>query len=60
MEGFVTKVVGTILLLIGMAGFAFAGHVTVPEIDAATGVGALALLSGGLLVIRARKKRQQK
>jgi uncharacterized membrane protein HdeD (DUF308 family) len=56
----VTKVVGTILLLIGMAGFAFAGQVTVPEIDAATGVGALALLSGGLLVIRARKKRQQK
>ena len=56
-----TKVVGTILLLIGMAGFAFAGGgVSVPEIDAATGVGALALLSGGLLVIRARKKRQQK
>jgi hypothetical protein len=53
-----TKVVGTILLLIGMAGFAFAGS-SVPEIDAATGVGALALLSGGLLVIRASKKRQQ-
>jgi hypothetical protein len=51
------KITGTILLLMGMAGFAFAGHVATPEIDAAAGVGALTLLSGALLVIRGRKKR---
>ena len=52
--------VGLGLLLIGSAGFAFATNVTVPEIDAATGVGALTLLSGALLVIRSRHKRQKK
>jgi hypothetical protein len=51
------KATGLVLLLMGMAGFAFAGPVRAPEIDVATGVGALALLSGGLLVIRARRKR---
>jgi hypothetical protein len=50
------KIAGTILLLVGMSGFAFAGT-GVPEIDPATGVSALALLSGGLLVIRARQRR---
>lgn len=53
-----TRTAGAILLLMGMAGFAFAANVTVPEIDAATGVGALTLLSGALLVIRSRHKRQ--
>jgi hypothetical protein len=52
------KLTGLALLLMGMAGFAFAGQLVVPEIDVTTGVGALALLSGGLLVIRARRKRQ--
>ena len=51
------KLTGTILLLLGMSSFAFAGTVHAPEIDPATGVSALALLSGGLLIIRARKKR---
>jgi hypothetical protein len=46
------------MLLIGAAGLALAGVPTAtPEIDAATGVGALALLSGALLVIRSRRKR---
>jgi hypothetical protein len=40
-----------------MAGFAFAGAVATPEIDAAAGVGALTLLSGALLVIRGRRKK---
>jgi len=53
------KIAGTILLLIGMSGFAFAGT-GVPEIDPAAGVSALALLSGGLLVIRARQIRNKK
>jgi hypothetical protein len=52
--------VGLAVLLLAMSGFAFACIPTVPEIDAASGVGALTLLAGGLLVIRARKKRQQK
>jgi len=54
-----TKAAGTLLLLIGMSSFAFACGVRVPEIDVATGVGGLALLSGGLLVIRGRRKRQK-
>jgi hypothetical protein len=52
-----TKVAGMVLMLMSISGFAFAGT-SVPEIDAATGVGALALLSGSLLVIRGRRKRQ--
>jgi hypothetical protein len=52
--------IGLALLVIGSAGFALAGttHST-PEIDAAAGVGALTLLSGALLVIRGRRKRQK-
>ena len=53
------KYLGLALLLIGTAGIAAAGgFVIAPEIDPAMGISALALLSGGLLVIRARKKRQ--
>jgi|CZKS01.1.fsa_nt_gi hypothetical protein len=52
---------GLALLLIGAAGIAAAGGLaSAPEIDPTMGISALALLSGGLLVIRARKKRQQK
>ena len=54
-----TKITGTILMLLGTAGFAFAGVTTVPEIDPAMGIGALTLLSGALLVIRGRRKRQK-
>jgi hypothetical protein len=53
-----TKFMGMVLLLVGLSGLAMAGAVTgVPEIDAASGAGALALLSGALLVIRARRKK---
>jgi hypothetical protein len=48
--------VGLALLLIGSAGFAVAGFISAPEIDASTGVGALTLFAGALLVIRARRK----
>lgn len=51
--------VGLALFMIGAAGFAFAGNVLTPEIDAASGVGALILLSGALLVIRGRRSRQK-
>ena len=52
------KYAGLALLLIGTAGMAVAGAPpSAPEIDPAMGIGALALLSGGLLVIRARQKK---
>ena len=53
------KIAGTLLVFLGVAGFAFARNVTVPEIDAATGVGALTLLTGALLVIRGRRSRRK-
>ena len=52
------KYAGLALLLVGTAGMAVAGApLSAPEIDPAMGIGALALLSGGLLVIRARRKK---
>jgi hypothetical protein len=51
--------IGLALLLIGSAGFVSAGiPPSVPEIDVATGVGALTLLAGGLLVIRGRRNKK--
>ena len=50
------KITGYLLLLVGTAGFAFAGlNPIVPEVDPATGIGALTLFSGALLVLRARR-----
>jgi hypothetical protein len=51
----VMKVAGLILLTIGVASVSSA-VLLVPEIDAATGVNGLALLSGALLIIRSRKR----
>jgi len=51
------KAIGLMVLLLGASGAATAaGGAAVPEIDAASGVGALVLLSGALLVLRARRK----
>jgi hypothetical protein len=50
-----TRILGWTMLVIGAAGSAMAG-VTAPEIDPASGVAALALLSGGVLVLRGRRK----
>lgn len=47
------RVSGMFLLLIGVAAVASA---SVPEIDPASGASALALIAGGLLVIRGRRK----
>jgi hypothetical protein len=52
------KTAGMILLLAGLSSFVMGGASAVPEISPATGVGALALLSGAVLVIRGRHKRQ--
>jgi hypothetical protein len=50
-----TKV--SVLILLLTASAAFAGAIgAAPEIDPSTGVTALALLSGGLLLLRSRRK----
>ena len=51
------RLVGLSMLLIGTASFAFSGTAT-PEIDAASGVAAAGLLSGGLLVLRSRRRKK--
>jgi len=51
------KFAGIALLLMGLASIAFAGIHTVPEIGPVSGVAALALVSGALLVIRGRRKK---
>jgi hypothetical protein len=53
----VSKIIGFSLLLAGSASVAFAGVVTSPEIDGASATSAIVLLSGGLLVLRARRKK---
>lgn len=50
------RLLGLSLLLLGVASFALAGGVTSPEIDASSAVGAVALLGGGMLVLRARRR----
>ncbi len=54
----IRKVFGVALLLVGASQLVFAGEpVSTPELDPATGVSALVLLSGALLVIRARRRK---
>lgn len=52
-----SKFIGFSLLLTGIASLAFAGGTLAPEIDGASAVSAMVLLSGGLLVLRARRKK---
>jgi hypothetical protein len=52
----ILKLAGLVLLGIGVASVSSAIIPVGPEIDAATGVNALALLSGALLIIRSRKR----
>ena len=49
------KIVSAVILLVGLAGAALAGA-EVPEIDANSATAAIALVSGGLLVLRGRRK----
>jgi len=51
------KFTAAVLFFLGATGYALAGVVRAPEIDASTGIGALTLLGGALLVLRARRKR---
>ena len=49
------KVLGRVLLLIGMGGAAFAA--VVPEISPASAGSAIALISGAVLIMRGRRKK---
>lgn len=51
------KILGLVLVMVGASSVLLAGVVTVPEIDASTGASALAILAGGILVLRARRKK---
>ena len=51
------KVFGVFAVLLGFAGSAFGTFTVVPEIDGSSAVAAVALISGGLLVVRARRKK---
>ena len=50
------KVLGVTLAFLSLTGALFAGNPS-PEIDASTGSAALALLSGGMLMLRSRRKK---
>lgn len=50
------KVVGMVLILVGVSSFAFANIDVAPEINVGSASSALALVSGAILVIRGRKK----
>jgi hypothetical protein len=52
----ILKLAGLVLLTIGMASVGSAAVFATPEIDAATGASALALLSGAWLIIRSKKR----
>ena len=51
---------GRVLLLMSFGGLAFAGFSKSPEIDATSGVAAVALLAGGLLVLQTRRRRSSR
>jgi hypothetical protein len=50
------KMAAVMIVLLGTASFSFAG-VSTPEIDANSAASAIALVSGGLLVLRGRRKK---
>ena len=51
------KIIQLVFLTVALAGFAGAVSPTqVPEIDPSVGVSAIAVLAGGLLVLRTRRK----
>jgi hypothetical protein len=53
----VIKLLSLSLLLVGASSFAFAGNIVAPEIDGASAASAVVLLSGSLLILRARRKK---
>jgi len=51
-----TKIVGTVLIFAAMAVNAMATVSVVPEIDPASGMSAVAVIAGAILVVRSRRK----
>ena len=51
------KVVGMALMIVGASSALMAGVAAVPEIDASTGASAIAIVAGGILVLRSRRKK---
>ena len=51
------KIVGFALIVAALAGTAFAGSPPAPEIDGSTASAAIALVAGGLVVLRSRKRK---
>lgn len=51
------RFLGLAFLLAGMACTSFGGTSAVPEIDGTSGTAAIALVCGGILVLRSRKKK---
>ena len=50
------RLIGTFLLLAGLSTVALGSAVVAPEIDGASAISALTLVSGAVLVIRSRKR----
>jgi hypothetical protein len=50
-----TRTIGLIILLTAAASYAIAG-ISTPEIDASSGMAAIALLSGGMVVLWGRRR----
>lgn len=51
------RIVGFTLMFAAMASIALADNVAAPEIDASSGVTAITLLAGGLVVLRSRRRK---
>jgi len=56
----IAKIVSLTVLLMSVGSYAFAGAPIAPEIDANTGVAAVALLGGGLLVLQTRRRKSDR
>ena len=52
------RLIGFGMLMLASASVAFALDVAAPEIDAQSGAAALALLGGGLMVLRSRRTKK--
>lgn len=58
MESIMKRSISVVVTALALANFAYACQAAAPEIDASAGVAAIALLAGGLLILRARRKKK--
>ena len=52
------KSLASLLMFLGVSGTMMAGFNPAPEIDASAGAAALALVSGGLVILRSRRTKK--